>query len=220
MLLEIAQNSQERIHKGIFFQPATCNFIEKRRRYIYFSVNFAKIFREKYSWTKEQNLLGTGFKRGILRKMANRHSYCKEISQSRQLFQRTEIVREKVYLITIDRKLTLNLKEIVNSFTDISFLKYFTEIFFYLSLFLGKNLGVFYGTALSGCACIFYQVKELISCKYFIRTLGNIQRTFLHLILFYWSWGSEVLSQKIIFLEICESFRITSKELVLENHIL
>ena len=144
--------------------------------------------------------------------MANRHSYYKEISQSRQLFQRTEIVREKVYLITIDRKLTLNLKEIFNSFTDISFLKYFTEIFFYILLF--------YGAPLSGCACIFYQVKELISCKYFIRTLGNIQRTFLHLILFYWSWGCQVLSQKIIFLEICGSFRITSKELVLENHVL
>ena len=46
-----------------------------------------------------ENLVRTGFERRILRKMANRHSYHKEMSY-RQLFQRTEIVREKVYLRT------------------------------------------------------------------------------------------------------------------------
>ena len=60
----------------------------------------------------------------------------------RQLFQETDIMRESVYLRTIDRKLTLNLIVIFNSFTDVSFLKYVTKIFCLL-LFSGKNLGVF-----------------------------------------------------------------------------
>ena len=73
--------------------------------------------------------------------MANQRSYYKEISWSRQLFRRTEIVTEKVYLRTIDRKLIVMV--IFNSFTDISFLKDFPNAFFYLLLFSEKNMRVF-----------------------------------------------------------------------------
>ena len=77
-----------------------------------------------------ENLLRTGFERRILWKMENQHShYNKDILWSPQLFQETDIVRENVYLRTIDRKLTLNLIVIFNSFTDISFIKYVTKIF-------------------------------------------------------------------------------------------
>ena len=88
-----------------------------------------------------EKLLQTGFDRRILRKMANRHSYyTKETLWSRQLFHRTDIVRESVNLRTIDRKLTLNLKVIFSSFTDIFFLMYVTKIF-YLFLFSRKTFG-------------------------------------------------------------------------------
>ena len=77
-----------------------------------------------------ENLLRTGFERTILWKTANRHTYYnKEISWSRQLFQKTDTARESIYLRTIDRKLTLNLIVVFKSFTDISFLKYVTKIF-------------------------------------------------------------------------------------------
>ena len=51
-----------------------------------------------------------------------------------------DISRESVYLTTINRKLTLNLKVFFNSFTDISFLKYVTKIY---------------------CVSYYYQVKIL-----------------------------------------------------------
>ena len=73
--------------------------------------------------------------------MANQRSCYKEIAWSRQLFRRTEIVTEKVYLRTIDRKLIVMV--IFNSFTDISFLKDFPNAFFYLLLFSEKNMRVF-----------------------------------------------------------------------------
>ena len=74
-----------------------------------------------------ENLLRTGFERATFWKMANRNTYYnKETLWSPQLFQKTDIARESVYLRTIDRKLTLNLIAIFNSFTDISFLKYVT----------------------------------------------------------------------------------------------
>ena len=77
-----------------------------------------------------ENLLRTGFKRINLWIMENRHSYYnKDISWSRQLFQKTDIARESVYLRNIDRRLTLNLIEIFNSSADISFLKCVTKIF-------------------------------------------------------------------------------------------
>ena len=70
--------------------------------------------------------------------MANRRTYHnKEIPWSRQLFYETDIARQSVYWRTIDRKLTLNLIVIFNSFTGISFLKYVTKTFCLL-LFSGK----------------------------------------------------------------------------------
>ena len=77
-----------------------------------------------------ENLLRTGFKRRILWKTENRHSYYnKDISWCRQHFQKTDIARESVYLRNIDRRLTLNLTVIFNSSADISFLKCVTKIF-------------------------------------------------------------------------------------------
>ena len=69
--------------------------------------------------------LQTGVDKRLLWKMTNRHSYYnKEILWSRQLFQRTDNVRESVDLRNIDPQMTLNLIVIFNSFTDISFLQY------------------------------------------------------------------------------------------------
>ena len=63
-------------------------------------------------------LLWTGIERGILWNMENQHSYYnKDISWSPQLFQKTDNVRENVSFRAIDRKLTLNLIVIFNSFT-------------------------------------------------------------------------------------------------------
>ena len=98
-------------------QPAT--LLKKRRRHTYFFVNFANFFTSNFVTEK---LLRIGFERRILQKRANRHSYYKES------FQKTEIVREKVYWRTTDRKLIVTV--IFHSFTDISFLKDFTNTFF------------------------------------------------------------------------------------------
>ena len=136
-----------------------------------------------------ENLFQTGFERRVLQKMANRHSCYKEKSWSRQLFQRTGIVREGVYLRTIDRKLTMNLIVIFNSFTDIFFLKYSSEIFLISYCFQEKILE---------CFKAYVSVSNPILLKL----------------------GSSNVSPKNIFLEICRSFGITSKELVLENYAL
>ena len=55
-------------------------------------------------------------------------------------------MREKVYLRTIDRKLIVIV--IFNSFTDISFLKDFTNIFLSLTVFRkeSENLAKIFGT--------------------------------------------------------------------------
>ena len=113
------------LHRSLFFnlQPAT--LMKKRRRHTYFSVNFAKFFRNNFIMEK---LLQISFERRILRKMEKRHCCYKEISQSGQRFQRTQIVREEVYLRNIDRKLIVIV--IFNYFTNISFLKDFTNYFF------------------------------------------------------------------------------------------
>ena len=122
-------------------QSATYNFTEKETSAYMFSVNVAKFFRSIFVM---RNLLQTGFDWWILSKMTNRHSYYnKEITWSRQLFQRTDIVRGSVNLRTIDRKLILNLILIFNSFTGISFLKYVTKIFYIPYYFQEKHLGVF-----------------------------------------------------------------------------
>ena len=134
------QNWQERTCTLVSFQSATY-FTEKETSAHIFSVNFEKFFRSTFIM---KNFLQTGFDRKILRKMKNEHScYNEVISQRWQLFQRTDVVRESVNLRTIGWKLTLNLIIILNSFTDISFLKYVTKIFYISCFFQEKHLGVF-----------------------------------------------------------------------------
>ena len=124
--LKIQQNSQKCTYTGVSFQPATFNFIGKETlTYIYFS-EFCKIIYEHVYCRKSP---ANWFQFRILSKMENRHSYYnKDISRSRSLFQKTDIARENLYLRTIDRKLTLNLIVIFNSFADISF-QYVAKIF-------------------------------------------------------------------------------------------
>ena len=116
---------------------------------------------------------------------------------------------------TIDRKLTLNLIVIFKTFTDISFLKYVTKIFCISYYFQEKIGSVLRCSSHWLCLCTFYQVKELISCKYsYIKTLRNIQGNF----------STEAALLKCIpsnfFLEICTRFRTTCKKYPLENYIL
>ena len=128
-----------------------------------------------------KNLLRTGFERRILWKMSNRHAYYnKGISWSRQLFPKTGIARESVRLRTLDRKLTLNLVVIFNSFTDISSLKYNWNIL-WLLLFSGKKIGsTLKCSSQCLCLCLFYQVKE-----------QSVARK-----IFYWSCGPGMYSQQ------------------------
>ena len=148
--------------------------------------------------------------------MANRRTYYnKEISWSRQPFHETDIARKSVYLRTIDRKLTLNLIVIFNSFTDISFLKYVTKIFCISYYFQEKFWGSF-KVQLS------VTVSEyILSSKganqlqvLYIRTLGNIQGKF--------TTKAAVLKciPSNFFLDICRSFKTTSEKLALENNVL
>ena len=127
-----------------------------------------------------KNVVGTGFERRTLWKMANRCTYYnKMILWSRQLFQETDIARKSVYSRTICGKLTLNLIVIFNSFTDLYFLKYVTKIFCLL-LFSGKIWECF-KVQLSVVVFVFIlpsreanQLQVL-----YVRTLGNIQRKFI-----------------------------------------
>ena len=52
----------------------------------------------------------------------------------------------------------------------------------------------------------------------FVTTLGIIERNFLQSSLILPKLGSSNVSQKFFLVEICRSFGITSKELVLKNH--
>ena len=54
----------------------------------------------------------------------------------------------------------------------------------------------------------------------FITTFGNIQRNFFQSNLILLKLGSSNVSPKLFLVEICRSFRIASKELVLENNVL
>ena len=82
-------------------------------------MSFVKFFRNTFIMEN----LRTGFERTISQKMANQHS-C--YNRYKQLFEKTSIARESVYLRTVDRMLILNLIVIFISFTDMSFLKYVT----------------------------------------------------------------------------------------------
>ena len=160
-----------------------------------------------------KNLLQTCFERRTLLKMANRHSYYnKKISWSRHFFQKTDIMWESVYLRTIDRKLTLNLIVISNSFTDISFIKYVTKIF-YISYYFYEKIDIYYIYYIYTWY-ILYQLKELISCKYSTRTLENVQGNF--------STKDAVLEciPSNFFLEIYRNSSTTAKKLSLENYVL
>ena len=127
-----------------------------------------------------ENFLRTGFDRRVLRKMENQHSYYhKDISWSPQLFQKIDIVRENVSLRAIDRKLTLNLIIIFNSFTDISFLKYVTKIFC-ISYYFQKKIWGCFKVQLSVTLFVY-----ILSSKganqlqvLYIKTLGNIRGNF------------------------------------------
>ena len=127
-----------------------------------------------------ENLLRTSFERRILWKIENQHSYYdKDISWGPQLFQKTDIVRENVYLRTIDRKLTLNLIVIFNSFTDISFLKYVTKMFC-ISYYVQEKIWECFKVQLSVTLFVY-----ILSSKganqlqvLYIETLGNIQGNF------------------------------------------
>ena len=54
--------------------------------------------------------------------------------------------------------------EIFNSFTDISFLKDFTNIYFFISYCVQEKFLGCLKVQLSVAVSIFYQIKELISC--------------------------------------------------------
>ena len=69
--------------------------LEKRRRHIQLFSEFCEFFRNTFIM---ENLLRTGFKRIIFRKMAKQNSYYnKKISWSRQLFQK-QTLRGTVYI--------------------------------------------------------------------------------------------------------------------------
>ena len=127
-----------------------------------------------------ENLLRTGFKRRILWKMKNRHSYYYEdISWSQQLFQKADIARESVYLRNIDKRFTLNLIVIFNSSSDISFQKYVTEIFS-ISYYFQKTIWEWFKMQLSVTL-----LGYILSSKganqlqvLYIKTLANIQGNF------------------------------------------
>ena len=65
-----------------FFNLQPITLMKKRSRHTYFFVNFAKFFRNNFVTEKHQR---TDSERRILRKMANRHSYYKEIWKSTTL---------------------------------------------------------------------------------------------------------------------------------------
>ena len=106
-----------------------------------------------------ENLLRPGFERRILWKM--------------------DIVRENVSWRAIDRKLTLNLIVIFNSFTDIWFLQYVTKIFC-ISYFFQEKIWECFKVQLSVTLFVY-----ILSSKganqlqvLYIETLGNIQGNF------------------------------------------
>ena len=177
LFLKMLQNSQECTCTRVSFQPATFNFIGKETSTYIDFCEFCKNFQEHVYYRKPP---ANWFWFRILLKMENRHSYYnKDISRSRPLFQKTDIARESVYLRTIDRKLTLNLIVIFNSFTDISFLKYVTKIFC-ISYYFQEKIWECFKVQLSVTLFVY-----ILSSKganqlqvLYIETLGNIQGNF------------------------------------------
>ena len=99
----LAKLTEMHLHRSLF---STCNLQLHRKGDVDIYVDFCKNFQEHVCYRKPP---ANWFWFRILLKMENRHShYDKDISRSRPLFQKTDIAREKVYLRTIDRMLTLN----------------------------------------------------------------------------------------------------------------
>ena len=156
-----------------------------------------------------EHFLGTGFERRILWKMENQHSYYnKDISWSPQLLQKTDIVRENVSLRALNRKLTLNLIVIFNSFTDISFLKYVTKIFC-ISYYFQEKIWECFKVQLSVTLFVYISSKGVNQVQVlYVKTFRNIKGSFsteaefLKCIpsIFFWKFA-EVLGQhlKILF---------------------
>ena len=91
-------------------------------------------------------------------------------------FKKTDIVRENVYVRTINRKLTLNLIVIFNSFTDISFLKYVTKIFCTSDFFQGKIWECFkVSLSVTLFVCILSSKAANQLLLLYTKTFGNIQ---------------------------------------------
>ena len=122
-------------------------------------------------------------------------------------------MRESVNWRNIDRNLTLNLIVIFNSFTDISFLKYVTKIFYISYYFQECFQDYFWGVLRysSQWLCLYVSSKGANLLQVLlIRTLGN------KLLKLRFSDASP----KILFLKSCRNFRRKSEELALKNYVL
>ena len=118
-------------------------------------------------------------------------------------------MRESVNWRNIDRNFTLNLIVIFNSFTDISFLKYVTKIFYISYYFQDYFWGVLRYSSQWLCLYVSSKGANLLQVL-LIRTLGN------KLLKLRFSDASP----KILFLKGCRNFRIKSEELALKNYVL
>ena len=121
----VAKFTGMRMHWSLF---STCYFQHHRKR-------DASIYN--FRWVL-RNFLRTLLWWNIYCENLLHTYYNTEISRRWQPFQKTDNAKESEYLRIIDKKLTLNLIMICNSFTDTYFLKYVTKIFCG-----SKNLGVF-----------------------------------------------------------------------------
>ena len=144
VLKNLAKLTEMHLHESLF---STCNLQLHRKRDV--DVQTFSVQEHVYCRKSPANW----FQFRILSKMENRHSYYnKDISRSRSLFQKTDIARENLYLRTIDRKLTLNLIVIFNSFADISF-QYVAKIFC-ISYYFQEKI----------CDCFKVQLQWLCLC--------------------------------------------------------
>ena len=120
-------------------------------------------------------------------------------------------------IVEIDLKKVDTELVIFISITDISFLllKHFVS----LTIFGEKNGSVLRCSPQWLNLSKFYQLNELISCRYFIGLWETSKETSC---MKFFSTEAAVLKPipSIFFLEICKSFRATSKKLVLVNYVL
>ena len=123
----------------------------------------------------------------------------------RDIFQKTGIARESIYLRTIVRKLTLNLIVIFNSFIDIYFLKYVTKIF-WISYYFQEKTWQSFKVQLSVAVSMYILSSKRANRLQvlYIRTLGNIQGNLLDGNLFWWSCDPQIYSQHFFFWKFAE----------------